>query len=183
MTTDESTKPPLIVMTNLAKVAATESAASSELVVVHRVDGTLVKGLLQCDANRTDVVPLLPLPQTMHVRSETSSESFLIRAFETKAVFFVKRHEGALDHEEVKFFTDIAATDLWIRIRFADGEVLEGQTQNNTRLLLDPGVWLRPFDSTGNNVLVYVPKSSVAEFHVMGVAIHRPYQGAPTATI
>jgi hypothetical protein len=50
----------------------------------------------------------------------------------------------------MKFFSDITATDLWIRIRFADGEVLEGQTQNDTRLLVDPGVWLRPFDSTGN---------------------------------
>lgn len=173
----------LIAMTNPGEVAFPESAVSSELVVVHRVDGTLVKGLLQCDANRRYVVPLSPLPQTLHVRSETSPESFLIQAFETKAVFFVKRHEGTLDHEEVKFFTDIAATDLWIRIRFADGEVLEGQTQNNTRLLLDPGVWLRPFDSTGNNVLVYVPKSSVTEFHVMGVAIHRPYQAAATAIV
>jgi len=90
-----------------------------------------------------------------------------------KAVFFVKRHEGAHDHEEVKFFSDVAATDLWIRVKFADGEVLEGQAQNDMRLLVDPGIWLRPFDSTGNNVLVYVPKCSVAEFHVMGVAIHR----------
>jgi len=90
----------------------------------------------------------------------------------------VKQHEGAFDHDEVKFFSDMAATDLWIRIRFADGEVLEGQTHNDTRLLLDPGIWLRPFDSTGNNILVYVPKSSVVEFHVMGVAIHRAEQPA-----
>ncbi len=150
------------------------SAISTELVVVHKGDGALVKGLLEWDVGTEDVVPLSSLPQILHVRGETSGERFLIETTGTKAVFFVKEHEGTLDHDEVKFFTDVAATDLWIRIRFADGEVLEGQTQNDTRLLLDSGVWLRPFDSTGNNILVYVPKSSVVEFHVMGVAIHRP---------
>src|SRR5271165_4185380 len=65
-----------------------------------------------------------------------------------------------------------------IRIRFPDGEVLEGRTENDARLPFDAGIWLRPFDSTGNNVLVYVPKSSVVEFHVMGVAIHRAEQPA-----
>ncbi len=149
-------------------------AISSELVVVHKGDGALVKGLLEWDVGTEDVVPLSSLPQILHVRGETSGERLLIETTDTKAVFFVKEHEGTLDHDEVKFFTDVAATDLWIRIRFADGEVLEGQTQNDTRLLIDSGVWLRPFDSTGNNILVYVPKSSVVEFHVMGVAIHRP---------
>lgn len=155
-----------------------ETTVATELVVVHRSDGTLVKGMLEWDANTEHVVPPSPLPEVLHIRGEVSGECSQILASEAKAVFFVKRHEGALDHDEVKFFSDMAATDLWIRVRFADGEILEGQTRNDTRLLLDSGVWLRPFDSTGNNVLVYVPKSSVVEFHVMGVAIHR---SCPTA--
>jgi Family of unknown function (DUF6982) len=162
-------------MTNEDAVALTESASATELVVIHKVDGALVKGILEWDGDTGHLVPPSPMPQVLRVRSEISGESFLIEASETKAVFFVKGHEGTLDHDEVKFFSDIAATDLWIRIHFADGEVLEGRTHNDTRLLLDSGVWLRPFDSTGNNVLVYVPKSSVVEFHVMGVAIHRPH--------
>ena len=162
-------------MTSENTIALAERAVSTELVVVHKVGGALIKGLLEWDVDTGHVVPPSVLPQVLRVRSETSGERLLIEATEAKAVFFVKRHEGSLDHDEVKFFSDMAATDLWIRIRFADGEVLEGQTQNDTRLLLDPGVWLRPFDSTGNNVLVYVPKSSVVEFHVMGVAIPRPH--------
>jgi len=146
---------------------------SGELVVVHKTDGTLVKGVLQWSPSGGHVVPPSPLPAVLHILGEAPGQCFLVPAGEMKAVFFVKRHEGAHDHEEVKFFSDVAATDLWIRVKFADGEVLEGQAQNDMRLLVDPGIWLRPFDSTGNNVLVYVPKCSVAEFHVMGVAIHR----------
>ena len=145
----------------------------NELVVIRRTDGTVIKGLLEWDADDEHVVPTVPLPEALYLRTEGSGERFLVRASQTKAVFFVKEHEGSPDHDEVKFFSDVAATDLWIRIRFADGEVLEGQTQNDTRLLFDSGIWLRPFDRTGNNVLVYVPKCSVAEFHVMGVAIHK----------
>lgn len=158
-----------------------EARLARELVVVHKTDGTLIKGLLEWGGNEGHVVPPLPLPEALHIHGEACGECSLIHSSEAKAVFFVKQHDGTLDHDEVKFFSDITATDLWIRIRFADGEVLEGQTQNNTRLLLDPGVWLRPFDSTGNNVLVYVPKSSVVEFHVMGVAIHKPQQDATKA--
>ena len=158
--------------------AARKNVASSDLVVVHRTNGTLIKGLLEWDAVNNHVIPPSPLPDALHIRGEASGEYSTIQVSEAKAVFFVKQHEGAIDHDEVKFFSDMAATDLWIRIRFADGEVLEGQTHNGTRLLLDPGIWLRPFDSTGNNTLVYVPKSSVVEFHVMGVAIHRSEHGA-----
>jgi len=164
--------------TETQNTAVSESTVSSELVVVHRRDGSLIKGLLDWDAVINPLTLPPPLPESLHIRGSASTEVSTIQISEAKAVFFVKQHEGAFDHDEVKFFSDMAATDLWIRIRFADGEVLEGQTHNDTRLLLDPGIWLRPFDSTGNNILVYVPKSSVVEFHVMGVAIHRAEQPA-----
>ena len=151
---------------------------AGELVVVHRTDGTLAKGILQWNSAGQPLLPPSPLPGVLHLQDEASGECVLIPVSETKAVFLVKKHAGAYEHDEVKFFSDVAATDLWIRVKFADGEVLEGQAQNDMRLLVDPGIWLRPFDSTGNNVLVYVPKSSVVEFHVMGVAIPRPHAEA-----
>lgn len=159
-------------MTKQESVPA-DRTIQNELVVVHRMDGTLRRGILEWDTTTKQVVPPDPLPDVLHIRCENQDECSLVQVSETKAVFLVKRHEGAFDHDEVKFFSDVAATDLWIRIQFADGEVVEGRTKNNARLLFDSGIWLRPFDSTGNNVLVYVPKSSVVEFHVMGVAVHR----------
>jgi Family of unknown function (DUF6982) len=159
-----------------------KSDISNGLVVVHKADGTLIKGRLECAADSAKAIPFSPLPGVLHVRGVAPDECFLIQTCETKAVFFVKRHEGTLDHDDVKFFSDIAATDLWIRLQFADGEVLEGQMENDKRLLVDPGLWLRPVDTAGNNILVYIPKSAVVEFHVMGVAIHRQ-QDAVTAAV
>lgn len=150
----------------------------NDLVVLHRIDGTLRRGILEWETPRESLVPPAPLPEALHIRGENEGESRIVQLSEMKAIFFVKRHEGIVDHDEVKFFSDIPATDLWIRVEFADGEKLEGRTENNTRLLFDSGVWLRPFDSTGNNVLVYVPKSSVVKFHVMGVAVPKPRRTA-----
>jgi hypothetical protein len=156
------------------KSAPGSGTMQNDLVVLHRIDGTLRRGILEWETPRERLVPPAPLPDALHIRGENEGESHLVQLSDMKAVFFVKRHEGTLDHDEVKFFSNIPATDLWIRVEFADGEVLEGRTENNARLLFDAGVWLRPFDSTGNNVLVYVPKSSVVEFHVMGVAVPKP---------
>lgn len=158
-----------------------QDAISSDLVVVHKADGTLIKGRLEGNADSTKVIPSVALPDVLHVRSETPGECFLIQTSDTKAVFFVKRHEGTPDHDEVKFFSDVAATDLWVRIQFADGEVIEGQMENNRRLLVDPGVWLRPFDGTSNNILVYVAKSALVEFHVMAVAVNRQHDAVEAA--
>ena len=146
---------------------------AGELVVVQKVDGSLTKGTLECAVGSSHVIPSSPLPAVLHVRGSTPGECTLITTSEAKAVFFVKQHEGNQDYEEVRFFSEVAATDVWIRIRFADGEVIEGQAENDRRLLVDPGVWLKPLDSTSNNTLIYVPKSAVVEFNVMGVAIHR----------
>ncbi len=167
------TKPELI---------STDGTVHRELVVVHRIDGTLSRGMLEWNTATGQVVPPGPLEDAVRFRSDSQSESSLLHVAETKAIFFVKRHAGAREHEEVKFFSNIEATDLWIRVRFADGEVLEGRTENNARLLFDSGIWLRPFDSTGNNVLVYVPKSSLVGFHIMGVAVQRPHRDATEAT-
>ena len=152
------------------KVSHPTNRIAGELVVVHKADGTLTKGRLECTRDGGHVIPSLPLPAVLHVRGNTPGECTLIATCETKAVFFVKHHEGNRDHEEVRFFSDVAATNLWIQIHFADGEVIEGEAENDRRLLVDPGVWLKPLDSTSNNVLIYVPKAAVAEFHVMGVA-------------
>ena len=157
------------------EVAPADETLRTELVVVHRMDGTVTRGMLEWNTATGPIVPSAPLADVLHIRCEDQSECSPVQVSEMKAIFFVKRHEGACDHDEVKFFSDVAATDLWIRVRFPDGEVLEGRTENNARLLFDPGIWLRPFDSTGNNVLVYVPKSSVVEFHVMGVAARRSH--------
>jgi len=155
------------------KVSHSTNRSTGELVIVHNANGTLTKGRLECTREGGHVIPSSPLPAVLHVRSSIPGECTLITTSETKAVFFVKQHDGNVDHDEVRFFSDVAATNLWIRVHFLDGEVIEGEAENDRRLLVDPGIWLKPLDTTSNNVLIYVPKSAIGEFHVMGVAIHR----------
>lgn len=92
---------------------------------------------------------------------------------DVKAVFFVRTREGNGDYSEVKFFADETVSELWVRVQLVDGESLEGRVDNSRSLLFEPGFWLRPTDCLANNMIVYVPKSSVADFHVMGFAATR----------
>ena len=142
-------------------------------VVVHKKDGSVVKGMLEPESAHGPV-PVDGHPfYALHIRSVSPGECILVQPEDTKAIFFVRDHDGKADHEEVKFFADVDARELWIRLRFTDGEVIEGRTDNNNALLSSAGFWLEPFDSTGNNLLIYVHKSAIADFHIMGVAMPR----------
>lgn len=145
----------------------------NHLVVVHINDGTLIKGTLQWPIATEHPVPLPSLPSVFHVHNEITGANCEVYLTEAKAVFFVRTHEGNARHDEVRFFRSSLVLDLWIQVRMPDGEVLEGRTENSVRLLTEPGFWLWPTDRVANNLLVYVPKSSVVEFHVMGCGTAR----------
>jgi hypothetical protein len=147
--------------------------AQQGLVVVHKKDGTLVKGVLQWHDPYLHGGTLPQLRDDLHIQPETKGKNVTVRLDEVKAVFFVKTHEGDVGYDEVKFFADSVASELWVRVRLFDGERLEGRTENSTRMLVEPGFWLRPIDCITNNVLVYVPKASAVEFHVIGFVAAR----------
>jgi len=149
--------------------AGNKVATGNDLVVVHSASGSLTKGILEFKASSESVIPPAPLPEALHIKCGAAGEDKVIPLCETKAVFFVKEQDGNREHDEVKFFSDVTPQCLWIRVQFPDGEVLEGRTENSRRLLFDPGIWLQPFDTITNNFLVYIPKSSVVAFHIMGV--------------
>ena len=158
-----------------SKVLSSSVAPATDLVVVHSVGGNLTKGTLEWETVSESVIPPTPLPDVLHIKCSGSTEEKVVPLSDTKAVFLVKTHEGDNEHEEVKFFETVTPNHVWARIQFADGEVLEGRAENSPRLLFDPGIWLQPFDMTGNNSLVYIPKSSIIDFHILGVAeIGRP---------
>jgi Family of unknown function (DUF6982) len=150
-------------------VPSSNMAVDNNLVVVHTANG-LTKGTLEWHAGSECIVPPTPLPDVLHIKCGSSGEDKTIPVCETKAVFFVKNQQGNHEHDDVKFFAGVTPHCLWVRIQFADGEELEGRAENSLRLLFDPGIWVRPLDTIANNFLVYIPKSSVVDFHIMGVA-------------
>ena len=58
---------------------------------------------------------------------------------------------------------------LWVRMRFLDGEELEGVIPNDLRIMGEHGVTLTPPDSKGNTQRVFVPSRALDTFVVMGV--------------
>jgi hypothetical protein len=143
-------------------------------VVVRTLLGTTTKGVLRWRAPSEQYSPIPSLPDVLSVRDESTGEISAVPMANIKAVFFVRTHAGNTHYEEVKFFPKRVPVDLWVEVRLADGEALEGWTDNNVRLLSEPGFWLWSIDVAANNVLAYVPKTSVVEFHVRGFTSNRP---------
>ena len=141
-------------------------------VVAHLADGSLIKGFLR------DVPPIDPLsvgltanslPARVAVELLTGGKK-VIDLKSAKALFFVKTLEGRTDYVEIKFFErNPHIAGLWIKIQFRDGEITEGIVHNSLPFVADSGFFLRPPDPHSNNRVVYVVKSFLSEFRVLGI--------------
>lgn len=87
-----------------------------------------------------------------------------------KAVFFVHDFTGEVQRRDLRFHDHLPATQcLWVRVRFDDGETIEGLINNSQDFVLGSGFLMAPADTLGNNWLIYVPKSKVMGFEVLGL--------------
>lgn len=86
-----------------------------------------------------------------------------------KAIFFVKSFEGKW-HDDLRFHDHLPAPDcLWVRATFHDGEVIEGLIGNNENYVIHQGFYMSPIDPEGNNWLIYVLKSKLKNFQILGL--------------
>jgi hypothetical protein len=87
-----------------------------------------------------------------------------------KAVFFVKDFSGQTSHVDLLFHDRLPPMEcLWIRIRFEDGETVEGIIHNALDYIVGPGFFMAPADPIGNNWLIYVSKSKLTGFEILGL--------------
>jgi hypothetical protein len=87
-----------------------------------------------------------------------------------KAVFFVRDFAGEVQRRDLRFHDHLPATEcLWVRVRFDDGETIEGLINNTQDFVLGTGFLMAPADTLGNNWLIYVPKSKLMGFEVLGL--------------
>lgn len=114
-------------------------------------------------------------PQGIELLSTEGNVS-LVPYEEIRIVSFVKQFQEEPSIRKREFGSRPRLPGLWVRLRFRDGEFLEGILPNNL-LLLDPyGFELTPPDLRANQQRVFVPRAGVTEAEVVGV-IHKP-QGA-----
>ncbi len=89
---------------------------------------------------------------------------------EAKAIFFVKTFDGDTRHRPLHFHENTPIMEgLWVRVCFHDGETIEGIISNTHDHVLGSGFFMMPTDPNGNNKLIYVLKSRLSDFNVLGL--------------
>src|SRR5579875_3312350 len=150
------------------------SDAAGQHKVIVRYEGHAVRGF-------AEVSELGSIEQLLRNESQHPIDTIVLRLADTqelrevptrdaKAVFFVKTFDGDLRHRALHFHEHAPTVPgLWVRVFFYDNEMIEGIISNTKDFVLGDGFFLRPTDPNGNNTLVYVLKSGLKDFHVLGM--------------
>ena len=134
---------------------------SRPAVIARTKQGQLIPGYL--DKGRLLVRGILKM-------SDMNGEPLPVDLHKLKGLFFVRDFTGDRDYlEEKTLNTDPGRRGLRARIRFEDNESLEGVTENSLDLLVNPGFFFWPGDQNSNNRLIYVVKTALIGFTVLGV--------------
>lgn len=87
-----------------------------------------------------------------------------------KGIFFVRDYDGNRNYLENKILTaDPERKGLRVRIRFEDNESMEGVVENSVEIVQARGFFFWPADAKANNELIFVVKSALLGFRVLGV--------------
>lgn len=110
------------------------------------------------------------LPVSMTIEPEDGSPAVTFRLEDAKAVFFVHSFTGSPSQQDVRFFDSLSIhPHLWVRLTFQDGEIMEGRVSNDIALLTKNAFQLFPVDELTNNRSLFVPKTSLRTFQVIGL--------------
>lgn len=86
-----------------------------------------------------------------------------------RAIYFVRDLEEDIDLDRKSFLSRPKLEGLWVRLRFRDGDQLEGVIPNDLLGLLDNGLQITPPDFNSNTDRIFVPRSALTELTVLGV--------------
>jgi hypothetical protein len=129
-------------------------------VVVVLADKKPLRGYLNpVHLGQTDPVDLLT-PDGEHVR---------IPLGKVRSVFFVREFSDEFEPERKAFLSRPKLDGLWVRLRYNDGDTLEGVVPNDLLSLLDNGVQITPPDLNSTTDRIFVPRAALAELNVLGV--------------
>ncbi len=88
---------------------------------------------------------------------------------DVKAVYFV-RDWGDAGAPFRKTFSSRPRTEgLWVRLRFKDGEILEGMMPGDLTQNPEEGFLINPPDLRANTQRIFVPRSALASLEVLAV--------------
>lgn len=136
------------------------ATSTNKKVLVARFDKAALEGFAQVPEGLT--------PDGLDVLSQAGTVTRVPMA-DLRAVCYIREFEdGETWRKHRVFQSRPKAPGLWVRVRFRDGEEIEGVMPNN--LLGDPGGFaITPPDPTFQNQRIFVPRESVTAVEVLGV--------------
>jgi hypothetical protein len=86
-----------------------------------------------------------------------------------RSVYFVRDFSDDFEPERKAFLSRPKLDGLWLRLRYLDGETLEGVVPNDLLSLLDNGVQITPPDLNSTTDRIFIPRTALSELTVLGV--------------
>ena len=136
------------------------AVSAHKKVLVSRFDREPVQGFVQSPETQQDFLEIL----------RADGSLLKIPVSETKAICFVRDFEdGETWKKHRQFPARPKMGGLWVRLRFRDGDSLEGIVPNNLLHLESAGFGLVPPDPTFQNQRIWVPRPALEGVEVLGV--------------
>ncbi|HVO61901.1 MAG TPA: hypothetical protein VMT53_13265 [Terriglobales bacterium] len=86
-----------------------------------------------------------------------------------KGVYFVREFADSESLSRKTFTSRPRSQGLWVRLKFKDGEVLEGMMPNDLTQALPEGYLVNPPDLRSNTQRIFVPRTALASLTVLAV--------------
>lgn len=86
-----------------------------------------------------------------------------------RCIYFVREFSDDFEPERKVFLSRPKLDGLWVRLRYADNETIEGVVPNDLLSLLDNGVHITPPDLNSLTDKIFIPRAALAEMTVLGV--------------
>jgi hypothetical protein len=143
----------------LAPTRNTPNSTFKKVIVV-RLDRKNLPGYLDpAHLGHSDAAELLTIDGERHA----------IPLTDIKSIHFVREFDQPIEPARKTFLSRPRQEGLWLRLRFIDGDQIEGLVPNDLLGLLDRGIQITPPDSTGNTLRLFIPRAALAELRVLGV--------------
>jgi len=81
----------------------------------------------------------------------------------------VREFSEDFEPERKVFLSRPKLDGLWVKLRFFDGETIEGVVPNDLLSLLDNGVQITPPDLSSSTDRIFIPRMALTELSVLGV--------------
>ncbi len=135
-------------------------ASTRKKVIIVLADKKSLRGYLNpAGLGQADPIDLLT-PDGEHVELPLGK---------VRSIYFVRDFSDEFEPERKAFLSRPKLDGLWVRLRYNDGDTLEGVVPNDLLSLLDNGLQITPPDLNSATDRIFIPRAALSEVTVLGV--------------